>query len=453
MSAVAEEEEAPAAAGAAPTFEFDEEFQGKVIALKLRDTAFNERTDGLLKPHYFTDTAHGHIVCLVDDYYKTYRKAPDGALHKTLVIQAVRDKKLRRDQAEAVLNAINVARKADISDRNFVIDEVAGFARNQAVEQAIMESVHLIEKKDFTKIKELISAAINVGAEEESDDYDYWENIDGRTQQRLDEIAGVKVRDGITTGLKEFDAFLYHHGWGRRELSVLMGAAKAGKSMSLGDFAKAASLAGKNVLYVTLEVSRAIIGERVDASAADMAMKALKVTPHDAAKRLKALYASGKCGLFRLREYASGTFKCSQLRRLLESYRAKGIVFDAVFVDYADIMAPERFSGDLKEDSRLIYLDLRAIAFEYNCAMITATQTNRTGAGKMTSTMTDVADDFNKIRTADIVISINSTEAERAAGEARLFFAASRNSEDGFTLRIKQDRSKMQFMTKILGKE
>jgi replicative DNA helicase len=71
----------------------------------------------------------------------------------------------------------------------------------------------------------------------------------------------------------------------------------------------------------------------------------------------------------------------------------------------------------------------------------------------MTARMTDVAEDFNKIRIADIVISINSSEAEKAAGEARLFFAAVRNGEDGFSLRIKQDRERLKFITKILGRE
>lgn len=452
MSAVLDEEEVSAGAST-PAYDFDEEFQAKVVALKLRDSIFAERTDGLIKPEYFTNAAHGDIVRLTQDYFERYRKAPDTALHKTLVIQAVKDKRLRRDAAEEVLKAINVARKADISDRDFVIDQIADFARNQAMEAAILESVHLIAKKDFGKIQALVEAARNVGAAEDTGEYDYWDNIDARTQERLDELAGIKVKDGITTGLKELDQFLYHQGWGRRELSLLMGAAKAGKSMSLGEFAKAASLAGKNVLYVTLEVSRKIITERVDANLSDTAVRALKSTPHEVAKRLKAHYDTGKCGLFKIHEYASNTFKASQLRRLLERYRARGVVFDAVFVDYADIMAPERYTGDLQEDMRQIYLDLRALAFFYDCAMVTATQTNRTGAGKMTSTMTDVADDFNKIRTADIVISINATPAERAAGEARLFFAAARNSEDGFTLRIKQDREKMKFITKVLGKE
>jgi len=122
-------------------------------------------------------------------------------------------------------------------------------------------------------------------------------------------------------------------------------------------------------------------------------------------------------------------------------------------VDYADIMAPERHNNETRDGLNQIYLDLRGVAFIYNAAVLTATQTNREGAKSVVAKAKDVAEDFNKVRTADLLLSINSTDAERLAGEARIFFAASRNSEDGFILRISQDRAKMQFMKKVLGKE
>jgi replicative DNA helicase len=66
--------------------------------------------------------------------------------------------------------------------------------------------------------------------------------------------------------------------------------------------------------------------------------------------------------------------------------------------------------------------------------------------------MTDVAEDFNKIRTADVVLSINATDAEKQSNEARIHWVASRNTEDGFSLRIRQERDKLKFLTKVLGR-
>ena len=116
-------------------------------------------------------------------------------------------------------------------------------------------------------------------------------------------------------------------------------------------------------------------------------------------------------------------------------------------------MAPDYRTDNVIENSKEIYVGLRALAFEFDCAILTATQTNREGYKAAVAKAEHVAEDFNKIRTADVVISINSTEEERDQGEARLYFAASRNQESGFTVRVKQDLKKMQFITNVIGIE
>jgi replicative DNA helicase len=157
-----------------------------------------------------------------------------------------------------------------------------------------------------------------------------------------------------------------------------------------------------------------------------------------------------KPGVLKVTEFASGTLTPTELRRVIEFYRAQGIVFGMIVVDYADIMAPEIKTGNEINDSKQIWLGLRAIAFEENAAVLTATQTNREGFKADVAKAEHASEDFNKIRIADLVLTINRSEDERKKGEARLFFAASRNQQGEFTLRIGQDLSKMRFMTGIL---
>jgi len=433
------------------TFEFDGAFQRKIAALLYRDSNFAQRTDGLIKPEYFEDEVDANLVGVALDYISRFRKAPHPSILATLIKRAIDERRIRKEVIKDVKGRLKDYLRIDISDADFVADQVAEFARNKAIEKALMESVHALERRDYDRIGKTMRSALDVGLNSGLSRYNYWEEIENRTQKRIDMLAGVIKPDGITSGYPDLDKYLFHKGWGRKELTVIMGAAKAGKSMSLGDFAKNAALAGYAVIYFTLEVSREIIAERMDANVSATAMRILKDNPHKVKAAVEA--ASKRGGPLYLEEYPSGTLKCSQIRRVLEQYRQDGIHFDMVVVDYADIMAPERFSGDLREDMRQIYIDLRAIASIYGVAMLTATQTNREGAKKMVATMTDVAEDFNNIRTADLVISINALEEERKSGEARLYFAASRNSEGDFTLRIQQDRESMRFITKILGKE
>jgi replicative DNA helicase len=192
-----------------------------------------------------------------------------------------------------------------------------------------------------------------------------------------------------------------------------------------------------------------IYADRLDANFSDTAMRLLKDHPFDVATKVKA--AALKSAPLMVHDFASGSLKPSMIRRILERYRAKGIIFDLIVVDYADICSAEHPTGEFRHDSNSFWVDLRGIGYEQNAAILTATQTNREGAKKMTATGLDVAEDINKTRNVDLLISINATPEEIDSNEVRLFAAASRNQKE-FHLRIQQDREKMRFIKKVLGK-
>lgn len=222
-------------------------------------------------------------------------------------------------------------------------------------------------------------------------------------------------------------------------------------TLAMINFAANASRVGFNVLYCTLEVSARIIAERLDAYISETAVKELDNRNHEVRTKIKS--RGNSAGKFLIHEFASGSMSPRTLRTLIEKYRNRGTIFDLVVVDYADIMAPDHRSDSPIENSKEIYVGLRAIGFEFDCAILTATQTNRDGYKAQTAKAEHVAEDFNKIRTADLVISINATEDERNSNQARLYFAASRNQESGFTVRIAQDIRKMQFIKDVMGVE
>lgn len=432
-------------------YDFAPAMQQKIAALFMRDTTFAMATKDLIKPEYFAESHVGALVRIVQEHVKVYRAVPDMKILPQIIKDEIGKKRIRPDMIDGIKTTIREVISADLSNPQYVADRVSDFAKHQAIEQAIMSSLPLLEKGEFDKIGQLMKEAVAVGSVNDGGGYNYFAEIANRTKQRNEMASGKVVRNGITSGYSGIDAYLYHCGWGRRELSCIMGAAKAGKSMSLGDFGKNATLAGYNVFYDSLEVHKEIIADRVDASMSDTMMRDLLKDADKVEAAIKAMEA--KSGRFEIRDHASGTLKPSQLHRLIENYRAEGLIFDLVIVDYADIMAAEYRSDSLQENLRTIYIDLRALAHELNCAVLTATQTNRDGAKASTAKATDVGDDWNKARTVDIMIGINATDAEKAAGEARLTWLLSRNTEDGFSLRIKQNRQKMQFLTKIMGKE
>lgn len=432
----------------AAKFEFDAAFQSKIAALSVRDAAFNERTEGLVHPDQFSNVAEAVLVDIALKYYEKYRRQPDGVSLMRLILERIAKKQIRKDLVPEVKSAVRAVLKADIGDRDFVIDEVGEFAKHQAIESAVLKTAEILSQRRFPEIEEIMKKAFDVGASEDGGEYDYFEEIASRTQERIDLAAGLIKPHGVSTGVSAIDSRLYHKGWGKRELSILMGGAKAGKTTALINFARNAAMNKENVLYITLEVSKKVVGDRMDAGFADIAMKLVGDSPHEINTKIKALQTN--CGVIKLHEFPTGTMRPSDLRRLLSRYRAKGLKFDLVVVDYLDIMCPENRYNDEIANSKSIWVDVRAIAQQEDVAMLSATQTNRDGFKASVAKAEHVADDFNKIRIADIVISINATEEERAKGEARLYFAASRNQEGGFSVFIKQDLAKMKFVTKVI---
>lgn len=434
-------------------FEFDEIFQTQVAAHAVRNNDFMRKCGHLVRPEYFENIGEASVVNIGLDYFKTYGVVPTPAAFVNLIKDRVTNKMLKGELLDSTKKAFKAVYSLEITDGQYIAEKVAEFCRQQAVSSALLASVDMLGKKQFDKIEKNMQTALDIGLNEDGEDYDYYARIEERTEVRLDKVAGKAPPSGVTTGNIKFDDLLYHRGWGKKELSVLLGGAKAGKTTALINFARMASMAGKNVLYVTLEVAREIIADRLDASFTDTEMKRLSTSIRDVESKIFAMKRDHKFGKLQIHEYPTGTMTPSMLHRLIDRYKSKGVVFDMVVLDYADIAAPNFRSNDAIENSKSVYVDLRAIAQAENVAMLTATQTNRDGFKSAVAKAEHVAEDFNKIRIADLIISINKTEEEAAKGEARLYFAASRNQESGFTVFIKQEMAKMRFMTSILRVE
>jgi len=281
--------------------------------------------------------------------------------------------------------------------------------------------------------------------------YDYVGESLGRKTLRDDITAGRVVHDGIPTGIGPMDAMLYHKGWGRKELSLIMGGAKSGKTTMLIDAARAACLLSFNVLYVTLEVASKIVAERLDASISEIPFSEIASRSEEVFDSVNAAMAKG--GVFKLHEFPSGAMTPQDLNRLISRYDAMGIKFDLVVVDYADLMIPTRTMDDVIENSKRIYIDLRGIAQQHDLAMLSATQTNREGMKAAVAKMTDISDDINKARTCDLLISINATADEVTRGIRRLYFAASRNQAADVTIKVQTALDRGKFIARILAVE
>lgn len=436
--------------------EIDSDFQDKIVTHLLLDNDFCRRTRSLIKPEYFDNVGLQHLANIALSHYEDHG-TPVGDL--TILKQKLKDsikKKSIREGTEKELvieKTREIFTNPKIDNRDFVIEHVEQFAKRQAVENAVMKTVDLLDKKGnkWTEIYAALESAMNVRASTFNDAYDYFDKIEERSEERKNIGEGTARERGIPTGVKQFDNLLFHKGLGYQELTVFMAPAKRGKTLTIWDISKRIAVQGYNVLGITLEVGDKVMAQRLDANIGATDMGDLVEHYEIVEERVKK--AAAKAGAFKIHQFASNSFRPDDLIDLIEYYKSQGIKFDLVTIDYLDIMAPNRRLENEIANNKSVWSDVRGIAQNEDFACLSATQTNRDGAKTVTAKDTDVAEDYNKIRIADLVISLNSTEDELKRGVVRWYMAASRNQRGGITITTKSDMAKMKALVDITNVE
>lgn len=441
-------------------FNFDAAFQREIVAHVIHDKAFIREVAAFLSPELFEDELDAFLISICLDYYAKH-KTQIGWRHLLQHVRSLIDQgKVSASLTKRYKSEIEALLKIDRGSRKYVLDEIQSFVRHRAYEDALCKAAEALQKGRYDDVEQIVRDAGAVGRSNVGTDiYDYWKTVDDRKQRRIDIREGRIPLRGITTGIKEFDHFLHQGGWGRQELSLLMGGPKSGKSIALGEFAVKANIGrasasgqpqrGSNVLFITLENSAEIMTNRADACLTETIVRTLNTNAEDVAKKLNAIRANA--GLLHVWQAATGTLRVPDIELFLEKQKADGVEYDFVVVDYADLLKPKRRHDQLREESREVYVDLRSIAVRYDLAVLTATQLNRDGSKQMVADSTNVAEDFNKIRIADIIISLNATEDERKNNIARFYIADYRNGRSRISFKVKQDTERMRFVKDWLG--
>lgn len=438
--------------------QFDQAFQEQLAAHYLRDDVFVQTAGSLVQPEYFENESLAALVAIQREYLARYNACCTLKTFIQVMQRLIAAKRVKVADMLEVKRLLGVIHRDPLQDRQFVIDTVAEFARTQALMLGTESMVDALDSGDESKVLKALGQldeARNVGAADTRSAMDYKASRAERQQKRDQRAAGAMTNGGITTGCPELDNQLTpHRGWGRRELSILMGPPKSGKTASLIHFAKAAAEDGKRVFYASCEVSEEIIGDRLDANVSGVALKELQKRKAEVDREVEKWEQKPGLGELIVQAFPIRTLKVSELTRILKRYANQGVNFDLIVVDYLGIMRPEVQYDQKRFGLADIGQDLRALADIFNAAVITGYQTNREGtkkAGRNVTDGTDAADDYEAVRTADVLITINRSEDDRMNGEVVLYFSEMRNAESGLRMRFSQDLSCMRFITGFVG--
>ena len=139
--------------------QFGTSFQSKIIASLLRDVKFIQTISDILEPAMFDSDSNKWIVKTIRDYYYEYKKQP------TLEVIKYKIDEIENDilKVGVVDKLRDVWKNIEATDLEFVEEQTLDFCKNQTLKNAILNSVELLENKDYDGIKSIIDEAMKAG--------------------------------------------------------------------------------------------------------------------------------------------------------------------------------------------------------------------------------------------------------------------------------------------------
>ena len=295
------------------------------------------------------------------------------------------------------------------------------FIRHKGLERAILESADLLEKGEYGPVEEKIKQAVQIGLQKDMGT-DYYEDPRAR-------LARIKDKNGqISTGWKAIDDKLYG-GFNRGELNIWAGGSGAGKSLFLANLGVNYSLAGLNVLYLTLELSEDLVCMRVDAMTTGIPTREIFKSVDDVEMKVKMI--GKKAGGLQVKYMPSGK-TVNDIRAYLKEYEIKmGHKVDVLLVDYMDLLMPisKRISAEnLFIKDKFVSEEMRNLAVEKQCVCVTAAQLNRGAVEEIEFDHSHISGGLSKIQTADNVFGIFTSRAMRERGRYQIQLMKTRSS-------------------------
>jgi len=349
------------------------------------------------------------------------------------------DNYVNEHNALPTYDMVSAATKTELKDPghlqeehlDWLLVEFETFTRHKGLERAILKAADMLEEGNYGPVEDMIKAAVQIGLQKDMGT-DYWADPKGR-------LMGLKDKNGqVKTGWETVDRRLFG-GMNRGELNIFAGGSGAGKSLFLANLGVNWALQGLNVVYLTFELSEALVSMRVDSMTTGISTRDIFKDLDNV--EIKVKIVGKKSGAFQVKYMPSGK-NTNDIRSYLKEYEIKmGRRVDVLLVDYLDLMMPinKRISPtDLFIKDKFVSEELRNLAMEKQCVFVTAAQLNRGAVEEVEFDHSHISGGLSKIQTADNVFGIFTSRAMRERGKYQIQLMKTRSSS-GVGMKIDLD--------------
>lgn len=450
--------------------------QENLISLLAHSNKHGKVIAQLIDPQLF-EGDYRVIATRVVEYWKKHKKAP--RVHTSdLLSDVIHDAKNRRSETyKRILRAMaDLAASGEINIE-YVMQQLKQFTRLQHMKDAILRSADILQKQQELGIGDVETM---LGDLMRAREFNFEAGV------RLSDAVPI-VSDYLEKRMSEFALGITHLDDRsivpyRKAAMIFLAPTGKGKSWFLVRVGKTALLQRKRVLHVTLEMDEDEVAQRYyqsifampkhDVEDGVMTVPKLryeKARPGGKPSIIKAIttqeveagtsFTSSKGMMVldrKVREWkrplANIIIKRFPMRSItvddLSAYidtleASTGFVPDLLILDYIGIMKTDAKNHRISLGRT--FEDFRGLLQRRNIAGVTASQVGRVGMEAKTLRVTHVAEDISLINTSDIALTYSQTDAEHAAGLARLFVDKARSDADKFGLVITQNYRLGQF--------
>ena len=377
----------------------------------IQSEEFARKVIPFLKSEYFTEVDEKTVFAEVKEYFDKYTKNPTT---EALLINLDNSTTLTDNVVQSSKRLVGQLHN-DIEEtpQSWLVEETEKWCKDRAIYIAVMNSIDVLDNKSQRstgEIPELLKDALSVSFDTHIG-HDVLEDSDERFEFYHTE------EEKIPFDLEYFNK-ITKGGLPNKTLNICLAGTGVGKSLFMCHQAASCLMMGKNVLYITLEMSEERIAERIDANTMNVPMKEIPdLNKKMFDKKIDKLKTKTQ-GKLIIKEYPTAQAHVGHFRHLLQELDIKkDFQPDIIFIDYLNICASSRIKPGAGANSytlvKSIAEELRGLAVEYDVPMVSATQTTRSGYGSTDIGLEDTSESFGLPATADLMFAlITSDELE-----------------------------------------
>ena len=423
----------------------------QVFVLKgmFENLSYFRKVSNNLEERYF-ELDKSIVLKFVKDYFAKYQKIPDYSVAMNSFSSADYTSEVKKE-IEETLNVVKTLDFDSIEDGQWLYDKTKEFANERAmflfIKEGAMELNKEESKRDFSGLEAKMREALSINWDEDLG-IDYFDEI--QFDEVYDWLSNATHR--IPLGIGPIDNAICGGIPGKTKFcGVLVGSAGLGKSMILSNIAVNAVKSGKNVLYLTFEIDQKELRKRMDAAFTDLSLGNIFQLRNEVKRRIIDAKQNQTTGRFIIKEFPPASISALQVETFVHTLNLKKkFVPDILILDYLGIMTPisPKSCNSLYEKGKSICEEIRALSDRLQCPIISASQTNRTGYGKESVELDNIADSMGIAHTSDLIISLVQTDELKENNQIKFEIIKSRISKDGIKGMLNIDYDKLKIMNK-----